>query len=405
MIFWRYHRKVSPLERYWLVLDEIYPCLATGVIEGIGEIDPVRLQQAVDRAAKANPAIRVRLRGFLGFSRWVDSGVAPRVRQMKLSDWRGDSELHAPFLLERFRALRGQPISDVLVVPCTDGKVRLVFRALHAAIDGRGVALWIDDVMRAMRGEPLLGSTSRLIDLDIQESYKDRIVPEPPVPPTKCIAVVPHGTPPAQPHYLWRRAIIDRSVSQLLPKAAVFLAQWARRHQKGDVGFTIPIDYRGLRTEECGLGNLIGYLRLPVPDDATPRSVMQHLANRMRGFADCKEVGGIRALTWVGIRRMAQKMERSVKAVLYTESSAVPTGGIVSMAPNRLAGKSCPGFAATTMFGLPAAVGKLNVVITPFDDAMCVIFTAPSDYNHQGQFDEMVAAFERHFRRAEQQVA
>jgi hypothetical protein len=400
-----YRRKLSPLERYWLVLDEIYPCQATGVIEGVGQIDPVQLQQAVNRAAKANPAIRVRLRGFLGFCHWVDSGVAPRVRQMPLSAWRGDSEEHAPFLLERFYALRGKPIADVLIVPCTDGKIRLVFRTLHAAIDGRGLVLWIDDVMRAMRGEVLLGSASRLIDLDIQARYKDQIVDEPPVPPTKCIAVVPHGTPPAEPRYIWRRALLDRSVSQLLPKAAVFLAEWARRHKAGDVGFTIPIDYRGFRTEECGLGNLIGYLRLPVPEDATPRSVMQQLASRMRGFADCKEVGGIRALTWVRIRRIAEKMAPSVKTVLYSESNAVPTGGIVSMAINRLAGMSCPGYKATGMFGLPAAVGKLNVVITPFEDAMCVIFTAPSAYNDQGQLDAMVTAFERHFCRAEQQVA
>ncbi|MFX6044756.1 hypothetical protein ABTE88_19970, partial [Acinetobacter baumannii] len=75
--------------------------------EGVGTVDPGRLQQAVDRAAAANPAIRVRLRGLLAFSRWVDSGQAPRVRLLPEADWDGTSERGADFLLERLDALRG----------------------------------------------------------------------------------------------------------------------------------------------------------------------------------------------------------------------------------------------------------------------------------------------------------
>lgn len=178
----RYSRPVSALERYSLVLHEAYRYHVDGIIEGSGSVSAVALQAAVDLAAAANPAIRVRLRGFLRYARWVDSGIAPRVRLLPPSDWDGNSEQNAPYLLERLQPLRGGPVADVLIVPGSDGKTRLVFRTLHAAIDGRGFLHWVAEVCRAMRGEPLEGSDSILTDLELQEQYADKI-PEEPTPP------------------------------------------------------------------------------------------------------------------------------------------------------------------------------------------------------------------------------
>ncbi|MGH8444717.1 MAG: hypothetical protein ACREVL_05585, partial [Solimonas sp.] len=336
----RYARRVSALERYSLVINAAYRYHVDGILEGYGDIDPVRLQAAVDRAAEANPAIRVRLRGWLAFSRWVDSGIAPKVRVMPKSDWDGNSERGAPFLNERLDARRNGPIADVLLVPCSDGMSRIVFRTLHAAIDGRGCMHWALEICRAMRGEPLEGSDSRLTDLDVQEQYRAQIQPEPAQAPVSCIPVLV----PAEPgmpdrdvlRYIWRRVVLDRNISQLMPKTAVFLAEWARRREQGPVGFTIPVDYRGFRVQEMGIGNLTGYLRLTVEPDATPRTLVQQLNARIKAYADCRQFPGVKMLLWLPVWYMLRQVRPKIDAFLYKIGPGLPTGGIVSMGTIKL---------------------------------------------------------------------
>jgi hypothetical protein len=394
----RYVRRVSPLERYSLVLNRVYRYHVDGIVEGVGEVDPAVLQAAVDRAAEANPAIRVRFRGFLAFSKWVDSGISPKVRSMPLADWDGNSERGAPFLQERLDTRRNGPIADILVVPCSDGKTRLVFRTLHAAIDGRGLLHWVEEVFRALRGEPLQGSTSTLIDLDIQEQYRQQIPEEPKGPPSACIPVLQPADTGRDPlQYVWRRVIVNRGISQLLPKTAAFLAGWARRNANGEVGFTIPVDYRGLRTQEMGIGNLTGYLRLTVAEDATPRSLTQQLILRVRAFADCRQFPGIRVLLWTPVWYMVRKLRPKVDEFLYTVTPALPSGGIVSMGNMDTAAYSFPGFQCQMIYGIPGAVGKLNVVFINYPGFVSISFAAPAAYNSRGQLDELVTAYQQHF--------
>lgn len=395
----RYVRRVSALERYSLVLNRLYRYHVDGILEGEGHVDVDQLQAAVNAAAEANPAIRVRFRGLLAWSRWVDSGVAPTVHLQPLSDWDGRSEQGAPFLRQRLDERWGGPIADVLVVPCRDGKTRIVFRTLHAAIDGRGFLHWVAEVCRAMRGEPLQGSDSRLTDLDIQVQYADEIPEEPPAEPVACIPVLQPAEKAqrGELEFIWRRVTINQSVAQLLPRSAVFLAEWARQQQSGPVGFTIPVDYRGLRTQEMGIGNLTGYVRLSVPEGATTRQLMLQLGQRLKAKADCRQFPGIKMLFWLPVWFMLRQLKDKVDSILHDVSPALPTGGIVSMGQVYPETYSFPGFKADMLYGIPGAVGKLNVVFLNYPDFTVVSFLVPAGYNHQGQLDALIEAYVNHF--------
>jgi hypothetical protein len=397
-----YSRKISPIERLSLTANEIYHYNVVGIVEGIGALDPQVLQLAVDKAAAANPGIRVRLRGWLGWARWVDSGTAPKVRVLPQSDWDGNSEIGASFLEERLDALRGGPVADVLVVPGADGRTRYVFRNLHGAIDGRGAMHWTMDVFRILRGELPIGSHSAVTDVQVQERYADKIVPDA-SPDVSAISVVAPGELGGEPlHFIWRRIIIDRNVGQILPKTAVFLAEYARRREPGDVAFTIPVDYRGLRTQELSVGNLTGYLRLIVRDGATPRSLMSDLRAQIETFADCRPVAGAQVMRWLPFSSLRRRIAPKFDFLLYELNKVFPTGGLVSMGMLAPELYSCPGFQAEVIVGIPGAVGKLNVVFMNRSDSVVVCFTAPARYNDRGQFDEMVKAYQVHFSRAGQ---
>jgi hypothetical protein len=183
----------------------------------------------------------------------------------------------------------------------------------------------------------------------------------------------------------------------MLTKAAVFLAEWARKREAGDVGFTVPVDYRGFRTQEMGIGNLTGYMRLRVPDGATSRSLVLQLGQLIKAFADCRHFPGVNMLRWLPIWYMLRQLRPSVEKLLYTVTPALPSGGLVSMGSFKLENYDLPGFKALRIYGIPGAVGKLNFVFANFTNHVCVIFGAPAAFNHNGQLDELAEAFRQHF--------
>ncbi len=398
----RYSRRLSAMERYSLVIDAAYRYHVDGVVEGVGDIEPALLQAAVDKAAEANPGVRVRLKGVLGFCRWVDSGIAPVVHVVNGNAWDGASDSNSQFMAQRLGVLEGGPVADVLLVHGCDQRTRLVFRGLHAALDGRGMMHWMLEVFRALRGEALHGSNSTLTDLDIQAQFRDSVVIEPPAAPVLCLPVLP-PTPKDEPlAYVWRRVIIGRNVSSLLPKTAVFLADWARKQGAGEVGFTVPVDYRGLRTDEMSVGNLTGYLRLTVAAEDTAKTLMQQLNQKIRHYADCKQFPGARVLLWIPVRYMLKKLLQNIDSVLYSVSPGLPSGGIVSMGSLKNDYFSCAGFTPVFAYGIPGSVGKLNVVFVNYADSTIVTFAAPKAYNNEGQLDALAHAFQTHFSAAQQ---
>jgi hypothetical protein len=400
-----YRRRLSAMERYCLVIHRAYHYHVDGVIEGVGHVDADALRVAIARAAQANPGVRVRLRGWLGWAHWVDSGIAPELHVIDDCDWDGASEVGAPFYARRLDPAHGAPVSDLYLLRCRDGRTRLVFRALHAAIDGRGMMYWMTEVCRALRGEAPLGSASTLTDMDVQARHVEAVaqgradeaaaaVPTPT--PALCLPVV-EPSPDTALAYVWRRIVIPHAVVNQLPKSAVFLAQWARRGGDGDVGFTIPVDYRGLRTDEMGIGNLTGYVRLKIAPDDTPRSLMLQIKRSLAAHADCRQFPGMRVILWLPLWYMLKKLREQLHTILYTVNKDSPSGGIVSMGAWQTGWFSFPGFAATMTYGIPGSVGKLNLLFSNYPDCSVVTFAAPAAYNRDGQLDAMIQAYQAYF--------
>jgi hypothetical protein len=411
----RYRRRVSPLERYNLVIHRAYHYHVDGVVEGQGKLDETTLRAAIATAAAANPGIRVRMRGWLGWARWVDSGRAPPLHVVNDCLWDGNSEQHAPFYGTR---LEVDQVADLWLLNCRDGQTRLVFRALHAAVDGRGMFHWMNEVFRALRGEPLQGSPATLIDLDVQAQHRQAVEAirkaeaaraaqsgppqvggpdaELPAPSPHCLPVLEAGENRPQ-GYVWRRIVVPGPVSNQLARSAKFLADWARRRGPGVVGFTVPVDYRGLRTEEMGLGNLTGYTRLTVAGDDTPRSLMVQLNRKIKAMVDCRGIPMIRLVWWWPLASLVRGLKKKSATVLYTLNKDAPSGGVVSMGAWKREWFDCAGFKAGLIYGIPGSVGRLNVLFSNFDDCAVVTFAVPAGFNDRGQLDAMIAAYLEHF--------
>lgn len=391
-----YTRPVSLLERYALGLEAASSYQVVAVIEGAGDIAAGALREAVAEAAAVNPGMRVRLDTTAAPWRWVGDGPPPGVREVNGSLWDGRSERHTEFLDRRLDPSSG-PVAGMVLVRGRDGLTRVVVRGLHAAFDGRGLLHWSRDVFRALRHEPLQGSTTAVTDDDVRRLHRDRIHPRAPgADEIACIPILGHNRAvvgDTSAAYVWRRIDAASRGSNSLGKTAVFLAQWARKREAGEVGFTVPVDYRHLRTESNGIGNLTGYLRLPVAPADTPGLVLRRLLTAIRDYADCREIP-LRRIARQSVPEIAASIRRRRTAALFTVNSATPSGGLVSMGFESLAAGSCPGFRALSYFCIPPFAGKLNVVIAEQDARLVAVFAAPAPYNHRGQLDELTRAYQ-----------
>lgn len=386
-----YSRRMSSIERFALAINELYRYNVIVMIEGEGALTRQALQSAVDLAAAENPGARVRLKGFLGISEWVDSGIAPEVMEIQAPDWDGFSERGADFMEGRFHPLDGGPVCDLFLVKGAS-KTRIVARVVHAAMDARGLQHFVEDVFRILRGEPPVGSTSTLTNTDITSKFQDRIKATRKA--MNCIPILPPSNHDVSDiRYVWRRMTLDRNIKNLLPKVAVFLAQYARRDSVGEVGFTVPVDLRGLREEVSSTGNLISMLHIKVDPEDNAMTVMKQINQNIRDYADCIIPGLMKWFRWVPLSFIINDMRRNSEMLLFHTTRALSSSGIVSMGLINPADFSCPQFRATSCVGVPASVGKMGVVIMNYRDHTEVAFSTPGAYNQDGQLDRMIGEF------------
>ncbi|MCP4803795.1 MAG: hypothetical protein GY884_00465 [Proteobacteria bacterium] len=251
-------RPLSPVERVWLVADALgAPFVITIVVEGTGEIDGI--ERAVALAAEENPGARARLEGVLGGTRWVDSGEAPPVVPMALP---------SPGPVVGRRLLADSPGLEVGVAP--DG---VVFRVHHALMDGRGLWHFVEEVFRALRGEPLVGGDDGFSDTAAAGLGRAS------VPVEDDVAATGEHTGNASP--IWGHRRIEGTWSGLLGHVALAVADVARSHTPGgQIGFQIPVDLRRLGGPS-GTANRTGLVRLDCTADATVQGLLDQLAERV----------------------------------------------------------------------------------------------------------------------------
>jgi hypothetical protein len=239
-----YSRKVSLNEKLWIAADRVSPPFANRmIIEGSGTIDIPGLESAVKTASDANPGSRIIMGGIPGRARWIDSCSETRVREVDGSGWSGFSSEGAPFLLEALPPISKGPLCEVMLIHGTP--LRICFRTHHAIMDGRGTMLWAEDIFRALRKEPPIGSHSTLTDMDLPIPFKnDSTGPR----PGGCIA--PTGASEGNERgTLWIRRHIEGRFKNLLSRVAILTADEAREHSDGKVIFNVPVDRR---TDDIG---------------------------------------------------------------------------------------------------------------------------------------------------------
>ncbi|MEZ4269459.1 MAG: hypothetical protein R3F39_24120 [Myxococcota bacterium] len=380
-----YTRRLSPVERVWLVADAMEPPFApVFVLEGEGALDPVAFERAVELAAAVNPGVAVVLRGWVGWTRWVGTGPAPRVRSADGSGWDGRGPGGAPWLAEPMDPRRGPVLDFTLLSGPTP---RVLVRMHHSAMDGRGLFVFLDDLFSALRGEALVGSPSEVTDLELAR----RLAPaKNPRRVEDCLAPTGERSG-AETSSTWRRLSVPGRFSRILPTVLCCLAREARRHATGEVRIGVPVDLRARADADRSTANLTGIVDLEVPEGATPDSVQATLdaalaSHRAAAFVlEAEFILGVPL--WLATAVARASTRRVCRKNRYDSSGTVSNLGRVPI--ERFSGG---GFRTKTAFFIPPGTPShaCFIILCGHEQGIEAVVTMPGDLASDDRLDALM---------------
>jgi len=345
-----YEREVSSSDRSFIARDALRPpTVIQLVLEGNGNPTPEALREALARTSYANPGSCLVLDESGSVLRWR-IGAAPALTVVDAPEFEARDDRSALFLQSPFQARTG-PTCGVLFVRGRTNTY-LIFRALHAVMDGQGVLGWAKDFARCLRGEEPQGHPSTLtIDQFRREMASARRSPSP--------RDALHAFGPATPsggtgRFDWRRVTIDRPFdAKVSGRIGVALANQARaRGGAGAFRLSLPADLRHYRPSERMTGNFFGGLQIEVPHGAESDNVSLGIVHALYTHESIKPVGfyggdfiASLAAIQVGIYLDLAQVDDTG---LYHSSATLSNLGVLESADH-----SAPGFRVTSAFFVP----------------------------------------------------
>ncbi len=383
-----FRKSVSAIEKLYLVFNQLRPPFVNQlVVEGRGHLDGAALAAAIERSSEVNPGACLRMSGHLGGRAWVP-GPVPRLHIVPGSGWDGRSEMGAPFLERRLDPGHG-PTCEVQAILAGERSF-LVFRSLHAVMDGLGTLLWAQDVLRALRGEAPVGHPSALTDAEFAAGLSDDKLVLP-----GQDALHPCGradAPSSGNDFRWQRVTIEEPTdAPLVAALAVALAAEARRHGEGVVRFNIPADLRFFHKHERSTGNVIGTLFVEVGPDASVDDVAQQLKTRLRAREHARFPANYEKLRWLPMGALEAMLRRGF-ASEHERGRYALTSTISFLGTVDAANVSAPGFTATTAFWIPPMADQgCFVTASRMGTHLELLLAMPRVLGTGGRFDALLA--------------
>jgi hypothetical protein len=282
-----YEREVSASEKFFIAYNELRPPFIIQLaLELDGDPQPEALFDALERTTSVNPGSSLVLDQTREPPKWI-LGPPPTLTLVDAPDFEGFGGDEAPFFMWPLHAHEG-PTCELLLV---HGKSHnyLVFRALHAVMDGQGTLLWVKDFMRSLRGEAPLGHPSTLIADELIRSMKAKKRA-----PPGGDALHPFGRANLElpGDYRWRRVVVDRPLdADVSGRIAVALADQARTFGEGKVRINLPTDLRHYRPEERITANFFNSLFLEVAPNASAEMIGLKIVQMIYKNEGMKPVG------------------------------------------------------------------------------------------------------------------
>jgi hypothetical protein len=327
----KYSRKLSSNDLLSIAHDRVSSFNNQFIFEGDGVLDKAKWVAAVETASAGNPGSRLILKGYPFASRWVDSGKTPRVREVDGSKWSGCDLEGAPFLMDQLSPIEG-PTCEVVLVQ--GSPLRVIFRTNHGVMDAGGTLLWAQDIFRALRGEPVLGSKFTLND---EEFLKSLPKSEVKIENLSKSNITPGGRVQGDDQgFVWLRKTIPGRFRNFQSQVIYLSAREAWKYSDGPVVFCISVDLRRhMSPDTRATGFLSKMINIEIKPEYTIEQINELLKKNLNEKRDLIYSSLNRLLFFVPIRGINYLFERISKkmnnAGRYLASGIVVSIGVIPM--------------------------------------------------------------------------
>jgi hypothetical protein len=246
-------RKLSLSEHYYVCVGSSPRTVAEPreivyVVEGRGSLPATVWQQAIDAAVRVNPGARLRLIGARQRARWQSDGQPPRLRMVSDSRWDGLSKVGSEFITAEPLSLTAGPCCELIIAECGD-YTRVIFRVLHAVMDGRGGLHFLHELFRFLRQEPLRGTNAGFGGAELMHYLgamcgaptKTKAETKTSFSRTVSLTGDPQGDETGE---TWKRISIHGAQRHIMARVAEAMAGFAQRDAALPMLFNIPVDLR-----------------------------------------------------------------------------------------------------------------------------------------------------------------
>lgn len=354
---------------------------------------------AIRQVAIANPALRMRWKGVLGWSRWMSDGPLPPLRVLHVDHFDYTSGIDFERICSKPFNLRKGPLAEFLLIHINRKRTIFVMHTAHAVMDGMGSLHCLQDIFRVLRGMKPHGSNCNFSDHDLARALQ----------PTKGgkmhepTCTLTGGVRLDQPLStlkkgaaldVWRRIHLGPVRSKLMALLAEKLVQFAHRHSQQTALVAVPVDLRRHHPGLLTLTNFSSMVIVKLKPGEGRDNFRQALIDNLESHRELAAPANLEFLKWIPLRLLDRLMGRTHKNLL--SKKPMETVLITNLGAIYLENFSAPGFKADDMSVCPVPGNSFCTLFSVDGEAFLNVslpLTQASEGRHQALIDYLLNEF------------
>jgi hypothetical protein len=366
------------------------PRIITMVLEGESTLTSGQWQEALRRVVEANHGIPLRIQGSRQRARWTREGaLPPQLRVIENCRWDGLSHRSMEAIEQTPLPLQTGPATELIVA--AGNITRLILRTRHALMDGMGVLHFFQELFRALRGEPLVGSNAAFSDVDLMRAVTSASWKgggESPIPLTGGAQGASYGD-------VWQRLTLPaRPQKNLMGRVAEVAARYAWSFGPGPVRIAVSVNLRRHLPSLKSTMNFSGVLHVEMLPGETAddfRHKLREALEQNRDVSYPAVVECIRYLPFPFIDRVTGRTPESYLRRKLLETVLVTNLGVIDMAP-----LSCAQFAPDNYYSLPV-MGNSFISLSANGRHLNFVVGMPAVYASEGRLERFMGLLREAF--------
>jgi hypothetical protein len=270
------------------------------------------------------------------------------------------------------------------LVIATGQTTLVILRVRHALMDGTGVLHFFEELFRALRGEPLLGTNAGFSDIDLMRAVAGTGSPfraGKPIPLTG-------GARGTCRDDIWKRLTLPaRPHTNLMGQVAESVARHARTFLSGPVRIAVPVDLRRHMRSLISTMNYAGMVYVELNPDESAEDFRYKLRDQLKAKGETalpNLLEGLRYLPFGWVDRLLGRTPGN-----YLRHDLLETVLLSNLGVIQPAALGCPRFRALNYYCLPV-MGNSHITLTTCGAHLNFVVGMPAVYASEGRLERFI---------------